>query len=319
MTQRKTFSTFLALSFLVHSAMIAFLGMYPWRQELPDKPIKVRIVPESVPPPPGVLMPALPSPPVNLPKASAPREMPPAQKKVEVPKTKEPPKPQMENFPKPKDRFKPKIEEDEAPLDKRKMYSNLATGEGGKDFGMGGKGAGMGDGSGKGVGSGKNTGGERKISQEELRQSKGLKQEEVKPGIGGTKGKSLRDMAASVDKYVDPKTLEKGSPGGLRGGGQGGRVSILNPGFRYSSYLAKFVEKVEGVFQYRGGEMIRRDGVAVVKLLRNGELAELKLVQSSGSKSFDEAAMLALQRAAPYAPFPPKWEDEELYIEVIFY
>ncbi len=317
MTQRKTFSNLLALSFLVNGAMIDFLGLYPWKQELVDKPLKVRILPESALSPPGALMPALPSPPVNLPQATVP----PPKSKVEVPKTQEPPKPQprVENFPKPRDRFKPKIEEDEAPLDKKKMYSNLATGEGGKEFGMGGKGAGLGDGTGKGVGSGKAAGSDKKLSPEEIRQSKGIKQEGVQPGVGGTKEKSLRDMASSVDKYVDPKSLEKGSPGGLRGGGQGGRVSILNPGFRYSSYLAKFVDKVEGVFQYRGGEMVKRDGVALVKLLRNGELAELKLLQSSGNKGFDDAAMVALQRAAPYAPFPPKWEDEELYIEVIFY
>ena len=126
-------------------------------------------------------------------------------------------------------------------------------------------------------------------------------------------------MVASVDKYVDPKTLEKGSPGGLRGGGQGGRVSVLNPSFRYSSYLAKFVDKVEGVFHYRNPDYTKKDGMALVKLLRNGELVELKLLQSSGNRSFDEAALNALQTAAPYAPFPSKWEDEELYIEVIFY
>lgn len=320
MTQSKAFTTFLTVSVLIHGFLIALLGLYPWKVEVPDKPLKVRIMPDNaaMPPPlpPGVVVPVLP-----MPKVQPPPPVPPPPEKKEKSQAKETPQPRpsLRDIPRTRERFKPKIEEDEAPLDKRRRYSNLPTGEGGKEFGMKGKGAGTGDGEGKGVGVGKETGDERKGGQEELRASKGTKQEGVRPGLGGTKEKSLRDMANSVDKYIDPKSLEKGSGGGLRGGGQGGRVSILNPGFRYSSYLAKFVDKVEGVFQYRNKEILKRDGVALVKLLRNGELAELKLLQSSGSQGFDEAALVALKRAAPYAPFPPKWEDEELFIEVIFY
>lgn len=313
MTDRKTFPTFLTLSLLAHGVMMAFLGMYPWQQALPDKPLKVRILPEAAlkVPAPGERVPA-PPPVVQLPEAKA-------KPKLEIPKGQEPPKPPREEFPRSKDRSKPKIEDNEAPLDKSKVYTNLPTGEGGTGVGMGGKGVGLGDGKGKGMGSGKGEGSVARIAPQDLPPEIGNKQEAVRPGFGGTKDKSLRDSIASVDKYVDPKTLEKGSPGGLRGGGQGGRVSILNPNLRYSSYLAKFVDKVEGVFHYRSPEPIRKDGVALIKLLRNGQVAELKLLQSSGNRGFDEAALAALKIAAPYAPFPSKWEDEDLYIEVVFY
>ena len=57
----------------------------------------------------------------------------------------------------------------------------------------------------------------------------------------------------------------------------------------------------------------------VFTIKRNGELANIELLRSSGYARLDEEAMRAIRTAAPYAPFPEAWGAlETLNIKATF-
>ena len=54
------------------------------------------------------------------------------------------------------------------------------------------------------------------------------------------------------------------------------------------------------------------------KIYKNGQIAELKIEESSGIKSLDLSALRAIQTSAPFPPLPGAYEDEYLGIYLIF-
>jgi len=48
----------------------------------------------------------------------------------------------------------------------------------------------------------------------------------------------------------------------------------------------------------------------------NGDLKGIKLVQSSGYKVLDDAAYAIAEKQAPYPPFPPQIDSQELWVDV---
>lgn len=56
-----------------------------------------------------------------------------------------------------------------------------------------------------------------------------------------------------------------------------------------------------------------------LKLAAGGTLKEMKLLQSSGYRILDDAAIDVAQKQAPYPPFPPQIEAAEIWVEVPIY
>ena len=57
-----------------------------------------------------------------------------------------------------------------------------------------------------------------------------------------------------------------------------------------------------------------------LNLTANGTLKEIRLVKSSGYRILDDAAMDVAQKQAPYPPFPPQIDSQEIWVDVpIFY
>ena len=53
-----------------------------------------------------------------------------------------------------------------------------------------------------------------------------------------------------------------------------------------------------------------------LNITSNGDLKEIKILQSSGYKILDEAACEAASKQAPYPPFPPQIDSQELWVDV---
>ena len=55
----------------------------------------------------------------------------------------------------------------------------------------------------------------------------------------------------------------------------------------------------------------------LVSLLPNGDVYQVKILQSSGHKMLDQAALEIVRLAAPYDPFPKAIKDKVDVLEII--
>ncbi len=102
---------------------------------------------------------------------------------------------------------------------------------------------------------------------------------------------------------------------------EGKQLMIATKEYKYWSYLDKMKRKIELLWQYP--EIARVNGLSgSLKISfavdKNGKLKNVVLVESSGYKFFDDAAMKALRDASPFAPFPDTWDVERLNIDGTF-
>jgi|GEM_PF-2792237 len=98
-------------------------------------------------------------------------------------------------------------------------------------------------------------------------------------------------------------------------------VSIATKNYKYASYMAHIKRQVESVWIYPE-EAIEKGESGVLFLFfiidRNGSLKEVKLLNSSGYKILDDAAIEALKDAAPFPPFPKRFDMYRLKVYASF-
>lgn len=93
-------------------------------------------------------------------------------------------------------------------------------------------------------------------------------------------------------------------------------VTVNNADFRYDWYLAHITSKVENFWQPPKG-IPGDDNLTVVvffKILRSGDIGDLRIEKSSGNETIDRLGLRSVERAAPFARLPPRFSDEELNI-----
>jgi TonB family protein len=116
-------------------------------------------------------------------------------------------------------------------------------------------------------------------------------------GVGETKGENPAKGAKTGGVYIE-------GPGTGRGD--------------LDSYLGYARMKIEKAKRYPR-EARRRgwEGIVVLsfQINRKGEVAKIRLIQSSGYHELDEEGMAILRRASPFSP-PPLAEDERLEVEI---
>ncbi len=155
-------------------------------------------------------------------------------------------------------------------------------------------------------------------------------------------GKTLRDLTPSLGQMV----MARRSPGAGRGDqdtsgpavgtgargsergeieeerGGGAHLTPLNqPEIRYISYFAGIKRKIELVWVYprdAAAAGIQGDLLIDFAIARDGTLASLALVRSSGHRALDEEAVGAIRKASPFAPIPAQYQIPSLQIRAHF-
>jgi TonB family protein len=124
-------------------------------------------------------------------------------------------------------------------------------------------------------------------------------------------------------------SLPSGIPGGKRESGDPGvpnadkngnpksRISPQTEPFDFGEYMADLQRKIKRAW-LPPRQPDSRQVIVTFKIHRNGEFSHLRLSQSSGNADSDKAAMAAVERAAPFRPFPPACPEDEVDIEFTF-
>jgi protein TonB len=84
-------------------------------------------------------------------------------------------------------------------------------------------------------------------------------------------------------------------------------ISVNTQDLKYYSYGLQILNKIETIWKYpqeAGRAGIGGEVVVDMMIGRDGSLADLLLVQSSGYSVLDDEVFRAVRRAAPYAPLP---------------
>ncbi len=99
-------------------------------------------------------------------------------------------------------------------------------------------------------------------------------------------------------------------------------VDLNTTHYKYHSYFIGVKKQIEGVWHYPKEAIIRREyGTlnVIFTISKNGELEDLKILQSSGYDSLDNEAKRAIKVASLYHPFPKSWNGmEKLHFKASF-
>ena len=86
---------------------------------------------------------------------------------------------------------------------------------------------------------------------------------------------------------------------------------------RYHSYMLRLKERIEGIWIYppeAAEKGIYGDLYIRFTIKKDGRLGNIELLRTSGYRSLDEAAIMALKDAEPFWPLPEEWKKNELII-----
>lgn len=153
---------------------------------------------------------------------------------------------------------------------------------------------------------------EQKKIKEETKPEKNLTNHQL-PNISKLIPKS-QDIIAKLPKE-ESINLNSGSV-------KGGKELIINTKeFKYWSYLQKIKQKIELVWEYP--EYARTRGIGGqlrinFSIGKDGKIEQAILINSSGVKVLDDAALKALSDASPFPPFPDTWDISKLNIDGTF-
>lgn len=91
-------------------------------------------------------------------------------------------------------------------------------------------------------------------------------------------------------------------------------VSFVSP--EYLATIRKRIERFQRYPRYARENGIEGTTVIQFTIRRDGHLEEARVLESSGSKTLDEAALTAIREAAPFDPFPQSQSGTKLHIQL---
>lgn len=103
--------------------------------------------------------------------------------------------------------------------------------------------------------------------------------------------------------------------------GDSDTISLDTQEFKYASYFAQIKRKIELVWSYppeAGRQGLFGKLLLKFTILKDGTLADMKLIDSTGHQILDEEALHAVKMASPYPPFPKRIEKERLNVIASF-
>ena len=87
--------------------------------------------------------------------------------------------------------------------------------------------------------------------------------------------------------------------------------------FDLGPYLANLRRRVQERWRPKAPDQ-RRQTVIGFTISRNGEISNMRILQSSGSPQTDAETLLAIQQAAPFGPLPEQFPYNQLNVEFTF-
>lgn len=109
-----------------------------------------------------------------------------------------------------------------------------------------------------------------------------------------------------------------GSPSGTAGGSPSLGAQVTGPGgasFPYDYYLDQMLGKIRQSWVRPPVQGI--ETVISFRVLPNGEITEVDIRESSGSRAFDLAALRAVRNASPLPPLPASYRENHLTVNLI--
>ena len=94
-----------------------------------------------------------------------------------------------------------------------------------------------------------------------------------------------------------------------------GSLTLDVTDFPYAWYLRQVLQKVEERWQTqnRSSELAQKPRI-YVEIRRDGSVAPPRIEQTSGSSSYDRAALRAITEASPFPPLPADWANPSLRV-----
>ncbi len=129
--------------------------------------------------------------------------------------------------------------------------------------------------------------------------------------ILASRGEELAQVTAQLDRRVEAYASRERHKA----------ISASTQEFKYAAYLDAWRNKVERVGNLNYPEEAKRrkiygNLVLHVAVRADGSLDAVRVVQSSGSKVLDDAAVRIVRLAAPFAPFPPDIRAETDVLDI---
>lgn len=98
-------------------------------------------------------------------------------------------------------------------------------------------------------------------------------------------------------------------------------VSVDNPDFQFTYYLVIIQNKIAGNWNppFSGGKTDRRPRALVqFRILRNGQVRDVRVESSSGASLLDQSAIRAISMSTPLPPLPQRFLDDSLGVHFSF-
>lgn len=130
---------------------------------------------------------------------------------------------------------------------------------------------------------------------------------------------------AAADAVPGPDALpsaipkRQGSPFGnpLGASTQQATLGVEDPNFTYGYYLDRIVGVISANWTRPAVGAEIKQSVLYFRIQRDGTIVELRLVETSGSEIFDDAALRAVQASSPLPPLPKSYAKDLLGIHLV--
>ncbi len=126
--------------------------------------------------------------------------------------------------------------------------------------------------------------------------------------LGGTQRRSLSEDSGS--SFLNPQA--NASQQALNSGGLDARQDL-----NLSPYLAEIRRRVRRNWNPSQPSQ-NRHTILAFAIQRNGQITDLRIIQSSGSKTSDSESLEAVQKSAPFAALPPNFPRQQLKVQFNF-
>ncbi len=140
----------------------------------------------------------------------------------------------------------------------------------------------------------------------------------VQESGGGGAGSTARDSASSTTARSAPEQIGSGGSGERERPGTGSPQGTQMATAVLNVYSAGIKQAITRYWQLPETRIAGLETVIVVMVQKNGRVSSLHIEKKSGNALFDEAAVRAVRRAEPLAPFPEAIQANQLEFSISF-